>query len=86
MTKAKNPAKQRAPSESPPESQWGKSVGGTYFEIQKMTKRDMDGKKLYRLLYLVHEVLGNQEWTLDELLESGITFLKNKPSREQLDE
>lgn len=73
----------KAPRESPPPSRWGKSKAGVYFEIVGGHKRDDHGRKLYRLRYLSSpgwiEVVGAQQWTLAELIESGVRFLKHRP-------
>jgi len=74
-------------------SKWGKSKNGkTYFEIVKCTKRDELGRTVYRLRYFFFYkdgraafVEGNGLWTRDELLDCGIKFLKNKPTKSMVD-
>lgn len=81
-----SPAPKRAPRETPPPSKWGRSSSGTYFEITNMqgTARDLRGRKLYLLRYLKDDVTGNQLWSLDDLNEAGVRWLKHKPSTAQL--
>jgi hypothetical protein len=74
----------RAKREAPPPTKWGKSSGGTYFEIVYTRKRNLEGKKLYRLLYLYSGVKGNTTWTLDELNEQKVRWLKNRPSKKHV--
>ena len=74
-------SKPRAPREAPPPTRFGKSaVFGTYFEIRGGRHRDARGRKLYRLFYVASGVLGTQQWTLDELVATGVKFLKRLPS------
>lgn len=64
--------------EPPPPSRWGRSPKGVYFYVVHTTKRDGRGRKLYRCRY-VEGVVG-RHWTLDELVEAGVRWLKRKPS------
>jgi hypothetical protein len=67
--------------ESPPPSRWGRSKRGTYFYVIHTVKRDHKGRKLYRLRYLYPppEITSPKLWTLDELEETDMRWLKNKP-------
>ncbi len=72
--------KPRAPREAPPPGRYGRSRTGTPFEITGGRKRDHLGRKLYRLRYMDPDIRGSQEWTLDELINSGVRFLQRRPS------
>lgn len=66
--------------EPPPPSKWGRSKNGTYFYVVHTTKRDYNGRKLYRMFYLADpQIKGNQLWTLEDLEKSECRWLKNKP-------
>lgn len=67
------------PREAPPSSRWGRSKKGTYFYVIYTTKRNAQGRKLYRLLY-PGGTASNLFWTLEELNEAGVRWLKRKPS------
>lgn len=69
----------RAPREAPPPSIWGKTRSGSYFRVVKLSKRNARGEKLYRLWWIEHKVKGTKEWTLAELVECGVRWLKRRP-------
>jgi hypothetical protein len=66
------------PRETPPPSRYGKSKTGTYFYLIHTTHRDHMGRKLYRLRF-DHGGAGTT-WTMEQLEEAGIRWLKNRPS------
>jgi len=70
----------RAPREAPPPSVWGKSVTGIYFRVVLQKQRDRHGRKLYRLYFLDAGVKGNYLWTLAELEDAHVHWLKRRPS------
>jgi len=74
------PKTTRAPREAPPPSKWGRTASGSPFRVVLLSKRDPRGRKLYRLLWLEHNVKGTKEWTLDELLDSKVRWLKRRPA------
>jgi hypothetical protein len=63
--------------ESPPPSRWGRSKGGIPFYLVHTTKRDAQGRKLYRLKY-AQGILG-RHWTFQELEEAGVRWLQRRP-------
>ena len=71
--------KKRHQSETPPPSRWGRSKSGTvYFYLVHTTKRDEHGRKLYRCKFQPGVV--GRHWTLQELEEAGVRWLKRKPN------
>ena len=69
----------RARAESPPPSKWIRSRGGTYARVILQRQRNDAGKKLYRLRYLSYDIKSPKLWTLADLNDAGVRWLKNKP-------
>ncbi len=63
--------------EAPPPSRWGRSKNGIYFYLVHTTKRDDQGRKLYRLKYQPGVV--GRHWTFEEL-DEWVTWLKRRPN------
>jgi hypothetical protein len=68
----------RAPREAPPPGDYIRSASGTVAKVVYTRDRDHRGRKLYRLRFS-EGVISPQRWTLDELLEQGVRWLKRKP-------
>ncbi len=67
------------PREAPPPSRWGRSgKAGIYFYLVHTTQRSHRGEKLYRCRY--QEGVVGRHWTLQELEDAGVHWLKRKPS------
>ncbi len=64
--------------EAPPPSRWGVSPRGVYFYLVHTTHRDRDGRKLYRCRYVEGTV--GRHWTLQELMDEPVRWLKRRPS------
>jgi hypothetical protein len=71
----------RAPSESAPPGRWLRSRTGRPCYIVYCAKRDPWGHKLYRLRFSYHGHLltSSFQWTLTQLQEAGVRFLKRRP-------
>ena len=70
--------RKRQQRESPPPSRWGRSkTGKVPFYLIHSTKRDHRGRKLYRCDY--GRGIKGRYWTLEELEEAGVRWLKRKP-------
>lgn len=71
--------------EASPPGWYGRSKRGRYFRICRTAKRDpLTGEKCYRLEYYNPDISepfrGNGLFTLELLKESGVHFLRNRPS------
>ncbi len=67
-----------------PPTRYGKSRSGCYFYVVYCTERDARDRRLFRLRFLAHDVTSKKQWTLDELDEADVRWLKNKPTSRQL--
>lgn len=67
----------RKQREAPPPSKWIRTRGGRHCEVVKTSKVAPSGVWYYRLWY--GDVLGHQLWTLQDLNDSGVRWLKNRP-------
>lgn len=59
-------------------ARWTRSKTGTFAEVTRVVKRHADGRRLYRLRFGCG-VRGNQLWTLAELIDAGVRWLKRRP-------
>lgn len=68
--------------ESPPPGWYGRSKTGTYFRIcRTIGRHPTTGEKYYRLKYYDPDpIKGNGLFTLQQLKDSGVRFLRNRPS------
>ncbi len=74
----------KVPREAPPPSKWGLSKSGsTRFVLRKVGYRNKHGAKLYRLGYFMGDgrppLFSQQLWTLKQLVDSGVRWLKESP-------
>ncbi len=69
----------RKKPETAPPAPYLRSAGGKSAKVQRTTRKTDDGRWLYRIRYS-YNVLGNQLWTLQDLIDSGCRWLQRKPA------
>ena len=69
----------RAPREAPPPGKFGRTRSGSPFRPILQRERSPRGEKLYRLFWLDYEVKGTGTFTMEQLSEAGVRWLKRAP-------